>query len=86
MFLISLVELEERRRGFAKLNAAYKALANEFWTENGPSYFDLWGRAIAPSLLRMDTLAAEVATAEPIAERLAAEARGKEVSHWHYNV
>jgi hypothetical protein len=76
-----LVELEERRRGFAKLNAAYKALTDEFWTEEGPSHFDLWSRAMKPSLLRMDSLAAEVATAEALAERLAAEEREKEVSH-----
>jgi hypothetical protein len=33
------------------------------------------------SLLRIDSLAAEVATAESITERLAVEAREKEVSH-----
>jgi hypothetical protein len=50
-----LVELEERRRGFAKLNAAYKVLTDEFWTEEGPSHFDLWSRAMKSSLLRMDS-------------------------------
>jgi len=34
----------------------------------------------------MDSLTAEVATAEALAERLAAEAREKEVSHLHGNV
>ncbi len=79
---IPLVELEERRRGFAKLQAAYKALTDEFWTEEGPNYFDRWGRAMEGTLLpRIDSLAAEVAAAECIAERLAVEAREKEVSH-----
>jgi len=82
MFSIPLVELEEQRRGFAKFNAAYKALTNEFWKEEGPSHFDIWGGAMKQSLLRMDSLAAEVTTAESLAERLAAEAR-EEVSHQH---
>ena len=60
--------------------AAYKALTDEFWTEEGSNHFDLWGRAMAPSLLRIDPLAAEVAAAESVAERLAVEAREKEVS------
>ena len=81
IFSIPLVELEERRRGFTTLNAAYKALTDEFRTEEGPSHFDLWGRAINQSLLQMDSLAAEVATAESLAERLAVEAREKAVSH-----
>ena len=76
--LNTLVELEERRRGFAKLTAAYKALTDEFWTEEGPIHFDLWGRATKQSLLRMVSLAAEVAAAESLAER---SAREKEVSH-----
>ena len=38
-----------------------------------------------PSLLRMDSLAAEVATAESLVERLAAEAQEKEVSHQYGN-
>ena len=74
---MSLVELEERRRGLEKLQAAYKALADEFWTEEGPSYFDQWGRAMEMPLSRIDSLAAEVATAESIAERLAVEEREK---------
>jgi hypothetical protein len=79
---VPLVELEERRRGFAKLNAAHKALTDEFWTEEGPSHFDLWGGA----LQRMGSLVAEVAAAEAIAKRLASEAREKEVSHRYCNV
>lgn len=59
--------------------AAYKALTDEFWTGEGPSYLDQWGRAMKLSLLRIDSLAAEVATAESTAERLATEAR-EEVS------
>jgi len=86
MFSIPLVELEERRRGFAKLNAAYKALTDEFWTEEGPSHFDIWGGAMKQSLLRMDSLAAEVVPAESLAERLATEAREKEVSHQYATV
>ena len=81
-----IVELEERKRGFEKLNAAYKALRDEFWTEEGPIHFDLWGMAAEQSLLRMESLAAEVATAESLAERLAVEAREMEVSHRCYNV
>jgi len=38
------------------------------------------------SLLRLDSPAAEVATAESLAERLAAEAREKEVGHRYCNV
>jgi hypothetical protein len=38
------------------------------------------------SLLRMDSLAAEVATAESLAEKLAIEAWEKEVSHQYCNV
>ena len=86
IFSIPFIELEERRRGFAKLSAAYKALTDEFWTEEGPFHFDLWGRATKQSLLRMGSLPAEVATAESLAERLAVEVREKEVSHLCYNV
>jgi len=75
-----LVELEERRRGFAKLNAACKALTDEFWTEEGPSHFDIWGKAMKQLPLRINSLAAEVAPAESLAERLATEER-EEVSH-----
>ena len=60
--------------------AAYKALSDEFWTEEGPNHFDRWNRAMAPSVLRIDPLAAEIAAAESITERLAVEAREKEVS------
>ena len=77
-----LVELEERRRGLKKLQAAYKTLTDEFWTEEGPSYFDRWGRAMEVPLSRIVSLAAEVATAESIAERLAVEEREK-VSDWN---
>ena len=84
--LNTLVELEERRRGFAKLNAAYKALTDEFRAEEGPSHFDIWGKSMKESLLRMEALAAEVATAESLAERFAVETREKEVSHRHHNV
>ena len=84
--LNTLVELEERRRGFAKLNAAYKTLTDEFRTEEGPSHFDLWSRAMKRSLFRMESLAAEVATAESLAEKFAVEAREKEVSHRYCNV
>ena len=81
MFSILLVELKERRRGFEKLRAAFKALADKLWTEEGPNCFDQWGRAVKLSLLQNDTLAAEIATAKSHAERLAVEAREKEVSH-----
>lgn len=74
VYSISLIELEERRRGLAKLNAAYKALTDELWT------FEQFGGETKQSLLRMDSLAAEVATAESITERLAIGEREK-VSH-----
>ena len=60
--------------------AAYKALTDEFWTVEGPNYFDQWGRAVELSLLQNDSLAAEIATAKSLTERLAVEAREKEVS------
>jgi len=78
-----LVELEERKRGFAKLNTVYKALTDEFWTEEGPSHFERWGMVMKQSLQRMDT---EVATAESLVERLATEAREKEVSQQYDTV
>ena len=81
MFSILLVELKERTRGFEKLRAAFKALADNFWTEEGPNYFDQWGRAMKLSLLQNDTLAAEIATAKSLTERLAVEGMEKEVSH-----
>ena len=68
------------------MNAAYKALTDEFCTEEGPSHFEKWGGVMKQSLLRLDSSAAEVATAESLAERLAVEAREKEVSHRYYNV
>ena len=80
VLLIPFVELQERRRGFVKLQAAYRALTDEFWTEEGPSYFDQWGRDMKPSLLRIDSLAADIASAESTVEGLAGEAR-EEVSH-----
>ncbi len=72
-----LVELEERRRGFAILDAAYQALRDILGTEGGPNIFDIWGRGITPSFLRINALAAETAAAE----RLTVIAREKEVSH-----
>jgi len=86
VFSIPLVELDERRRGFAKLQAAYKTLTDEFWTADGTDHFDRWGRAVEPSLLRIHSLAAEIATAQSIAEGLAVEAREKEVNHLYTNV
>jgi len=68
-----LVEIEERRRGLEKLQAAYKALSNEFWTEEGTDYFGQWGSRVETSLQRTDSLAAEVTTAKASAERLAVE-------------
>ena len=81
IFSIPLVELEERRRGLAKLNAAYKTLTDEFWTEEGHTHLDRWSRTVKLSLLRIGSLAAEIATAQSAAERSAIEAREKEVSH-----
>jgi len=78
--LITLVEVEERMRGLEKLQAAYKALSNEFWTEDGTDYFEQWGSRVEISLRRADSLAAEVTTAESSAERLAVEER-EEVSN-----
>ena len=77
---MSLVELEERRRGFAKLHAAYKVLRDKLGEERGHNYFGVWGRRITPSFFRINALAAETATAESITERLAVLAREKEVS------
>ena len=68
------------------MNAAYKALTDEIWTKEGPSHFERWGVKMKQSLLRLDSPAAEVATAESLAERLAAEAREKEVGHRYCNV
>ena len=62
------------------------ALADEFWTEGGPSHFDLWGRTMEPSLLRINSLTAEIATAESLTERLAVEAWENEVSGLYCNV
>jgi len=79
--LNTLVEVEERKRGLEKLRARYKALSNEFWTEEGTNYIERWGKTVEMLLpTRIDPLAVEVATAESIAERLAVEAR-EEVSH-----
>ena len=64
-----------------KLKAAFEGLTDKFRTEGGPNYFDQWGEAIKLSLLRNDSLAAEIATAKSLTERLAVEAREKEVSH-----
>jgi len=58
----------------------YKALSNEFWTEEGSDYFDQWGSRVEMSLQQTDSLAAEVTTAESSTERLAAEGR-EEVSN-----
>jgi hypothetical protein len=59
----------------------YKALTDELLTEGGINHPDLWGGAI----LRIDSLAAEVATAESLTKRLAAEAQEKEVRNLHCN-
>ena len=80
MLSIPLVELEERRRGLEKLQAVYKALTDEFWTEEGPSYFDRWGRAMKSSVSRIYSLSVDTRTFESLAERLAVEEREK-VSH-----
>ena len=66
--------------------AAFKALTDKFWTEEGPNYFDQCGRAMKMSLLQNDTLAAEIETAKSLTERLAVEAREKEVSHQRCNM
>ena len=81
IFSIPPVELKERRAGFEKLKTAFKALADKFWTEKGPNYFYQCGRAMKLSLLQNDTLAVEIETAKLLAEKLAVEAREKEVSH-----
>jgi len=73
--LNTLIEVEERRRGLEKLQAAYKALSNEFWTEDGTDYFGQWGSKVEMSLRRTDSLAVEVTAAESSAERLAVEER-----------
>ena len=75
-----LVEIEERRRGLEKLQAAYKALSNEFWTEEGTSYFDQCGSRVEMSLRQTDPLATGVTTAESSTKRLADEER-EEVSN-----
>lgn len=77
---MQLVELEERKRGFAKLHAAYKVLRDNLGAERGPNYFGEWGRRITPSFLRINALADETATAESITEGLVVIAREKEVS------
>ena len=69
--LNTLVEVEERKRGLEKLQSAYKALTEGF------SYFDQCCEPIVMSFRRIDSLAAEVTTAESIAERLAVEEREK---------
>jgi len=71
--LNSLVEIEERRRGLENLQVAYKTLSNEFWTEEGTSYFDQWGSRVEMSLRQTDPLAAGVTTAESSTKRLAVE-------------
>jgi len=77
--LNTLVEIEERKRGLEKLQAAYKALTSEFWMEGtSTSHFAQWGKTVEMLFPRIN--AAGVATAESIAERLAVEAR-EEVSH-----
>ena len=80
IFSIPLVELKERRGGFENLKAAFKALSDKFWTEEGPNCFDQWGRAMKLSLLQNDSLVAEIAIAKSLTENLAVEAREKEVS------
>ena len=86
IFSIPLVELNERRGGFEKLKAAFKALTDKFWTEGGSNYFDQCGRAVKMSLLQNDSLATEIETAKLLTERLAVEAREEEVSHRYCNM
>jgi len=69
--LNTLVEVEERKRGLEKLQSAYKALTE------GSGYFDQCCRTMVMSFRQIDSLAAEVATAESTAERLAVEEREK---------
>jgi len=69
--LNTLVEVEERKRGLEKLQSAYKALTE------GSSYFDQCCKTMEMSFRRIDSLAAEVTTAESIAERSAVEEREK---------
>ena len=78
--LNTLVEIEERRRGLENLQAAYKALSDEFWMEEDISFFDQWGSEIELLVRRTDSLAAEVTAAGSSAERLAVEER-EEVSN-----
>ena len=80
-FSIPLVELKERRQGFEKLQAAFKSLTDKLWTGEGTNYFDQWGKVMRMSLPQNDSLAAEIATAKSLTERLAASAREREVSH-----
>ena len=81
-----VVELNERRGGFEKLKAAFKALTDKLCTEGGPNYFYQCGRAMKLLLLQNDSLAAEIETAKSLTERLAVEAREKEVSHRYCNM
>ena len=68
------------------MKAAFKALTDNFWTEGGPNYFDQCGRAMKMSLPQNNFLAAEIETAKLHTERLAVEAREKEVSHLYCNM
>jgi len=71
----TLIEVEERRRGLEKLQTAYTALSTEFWMKEGTGSFDQWGSRVEMLSRRSDSLAAEVTTAESIAERLAIDER-----------
>ena len=86
MISTSLVELAERRQGFAKLNKAFKALGDEFWTEGGPTHFDLWGIVMEPYFLQINSLTAEIITAKSLTKRSAVEAWENEVSSLYCNV
>ena len=62
------------------MKTAFRALTDKFWTKEGSNYYDQCGRAMKMSLLQNDTLAGEIETAKLLTERLAVEAREKEVS------
>ena len=53
--------------------------------EEGPNQSERWGKDMESLVLRISSLAAEVSTAESVAERLACEAREKGVSRCYRN-
>ena len=81
-----LVELEERKSGFTKLDAAYKALAGELGVGEYLNRFGTWGKEVQLLVEQTESLAAEVATAESVAKKLASEAREKGVSRCYWRV